>query len=135
MATVHRLPRQLGWGLWVLAFVVSSAMDWRHAPEGDPVSMIVRAAMWGGLCALLASLAGYLACLALGTNQPPPPEPERVPLPAMAPGIGPVSTERASPGASVASAPGERPAAGEEEFGPYSPEQVAQAIRSQLATE
>jgi hypothetical protein len=133
---VHRLPRQLGWGLGLLAFVCGAAVDWQRAPE-DTAAILVHAFLWFGLCAIFAAVAGYLICIALGTQSPPKPEETLVALPALE-GAGRATGRN---GSLVDLASGAEPllppmgAGGEEEFEPYAPEEVAQAIRSQLGAD
>jgi hypothetical protein len=131
---VHRLPRQLGWGLGLLAFVCSLAIDFQRAPDQELASLFGHAMMWGGLCAILCAIVGYLVCLALGTNIPPPEEPTLVPLPPAEeeplPQTGQLMDMAVGDEIIMPPIPDV-----EEEFSPYSPEEVAQAIRTQLGAE
>ncbi len=134
---MHRLPRQLGWGLGLLVFVCTLAVEFQRAPEQDPMSLFGHALMWGGLCAIFSAVIGYLVCLSLGTHIPPPEETPLVELPPLEePAQLPPQT-----GQLMDFSAGEEPIlpppipSVEEEFSPYSPEEVAQAIRTQLGAD
>ncbi len=126
---MHKLPKQLGWGLGLLAFVGSLVWDFQRAPESDPVEMLMKAAMWGGLCSVLAAVVGYLLFLALGGNEA---EELEMPEPLAAPEPMPM------PGRFVDLSAGddqveEPPSAAAEDLRGYAPDDIAQAVRSQLA--
>jgi len=84
---VYKLPRCLGWGLGTLAFVTSLSIDYLrpHEPPADWSQVFAKALVWGGLCAFLSGIVGYLVFLALGghslyaTEEEEPAEAEQEP--------------------------------------------------------
>jgi len=130
---LHKLPKQLGWGLGLLAFVGSLVWDYQRSPNPDTMETLMKAAMWGGLCSVVAAVLGYLLFLALGGNEA---EAEAVPEPFET--IGPPEP-LVTPGRFVDLAAGEvtemPPPDDVDDLRDYAPADIARAVRGQLADE